>query len=123
MFKVAIIGGDGFEDYELFEQKCIKYLRKKGQEGCGIMVYTTGEKCNDKFSYRFGIDIRYFICNWKRDGNDALKFRNEEMLSDVDAVIAFDDGLKDTQFFLEMAKAKKIPYRFVKKEDSTESTS
>lgn len=115
MFKVAIIGGEDFEDYKLYEEKCIKCLSKKGAEGCGIMIYTTGDKFNDIFSRRFQIDLRYFNCDWKKNGNDAIKIRNEEMLSTADAAIIFDNGSKDVKCFLEMTKDKNIPYRHIVK--------
>ena len=102
-FKVAIVGGEGTEDYAFYEQKCIKMLREKGKEGCGIMIYTNGDEFNDKFAEKFSIDIRYFYTDWK------------QMLADADAVIVFEDGLKDTKFFSEMAKEKGIPYRYFKK--------
>ena len=114
-FKVAIVGGEGTEDYAFYEQKCIKMLREKGKEGCGIMIYTNGDEFNDKFAEKFSIDIRYFYTDWKQYGNDALRERNKEMLADADAVIVFEDGLKDTKFFSEMAKEKGIPYRYFKK--------
>ena len=123
MFKVAIVGGEGFGDYEIFEQDCIKCLRKKGKEGCGIMIYTTGDKFNDRFAMKFGVDLRYFNTEWQRFGQDALKERNMKMLENLDAVIAFEDGLKDTEIFLDQAKDKKIPYRFFSKDNTvTKST-
>lgn len=115
MFKVVIIGGEDFEDYKLYEEKCIKCLSKKGAEGCGIMIYTTGDKFNDIFARRFQIDLRYFSCDWKKNGNDAIKIRNEEMLSTADAAIIFDNNSKDIKFFLEMTKAKNIPSRHITK--------
>ena len=103
MFKVIIIGGDGFDNYPLFEERCIACLKKKAKEGCGIMIYTTGEECNDKFAARFSIDIRYYLTDWKKHGNNALKIRNEEMLKDADAIICFEDDTKDTKIFLKQA--------------------
>ena len=117
MFKVAIMGGEGMGDYAYYEKKCIDMLRAKGKEGCGIMIYTSGDEFNDRFALKFRIDLRFFYVKWKEHGSDALKERNKEMLSDADAVIVFEDGLKDTKMFSEMAKEKGIPFRYFKKKE------
>lgn len=116
MFKVIIIGGEGFEDYALFEHKCIKCLSKKASEGCGIMIYTTGDSFVEKFSGRFGINLRYFKADWKKHEKDALKERNAEMISLSDAAIIFEDGLKDTKMFADQIIAANIPYRIITKD-------
>ena len=51
--------------------------------------------------------------HWKTHGKEALRFRNEEMLSDCDAIISFDDGIKDTKMIAKMAIDKGLPHRFI----------
>ena len=108
MFKVVIVGGKDTGKYALFEKRCIHYLEKKASEG--IMIYTTGDEYVERFSKRFRIDIRYFLCNFKKK-KDALDARNEEMLADADAVIAFDNGMADVRMIIDKATEKNIPLR------------
>lgn len=115
MFKVVIAGGEGYEDYPAFEKKCISCLRNKAKEGCGIMIYTTGDKFVELFCNRFHIDIRLYETDWKKNGSDALAVRNEEMLSTANAAIIFDDGTKDMSIMIEQAKNKGVALRVIKK--------
>lgn len=113
MFKVAIIGGEGTNDYEFFAQKCIYFLQNKAKEG-RIIICTTGDAFVEKFSKQYRISTEQYIANWRKYGRDALKARNEEMLSSCEAVISFNDGLKDTQMITKKAIEKGLPCRKVK---------
>lgn len=115
MFKVAIIGGNGFNDYTTFVEKCVFYLKDKAKSE-GIMIYTCGDRLVDQFSKHFGIDVKFFPTNWNAYGKNALKVRNEEMLKDCNGVIHFVDGIKDTDYIAETAKERKIPCRVVKRQ-------
>lgn len=112
MFKVAIIGGEGMGDYPRFKERCIHFLKEKAKGG--IMVYTTGDEFVEAFTERYRIDSRKFSADFQTYGRDALKVRNEEMLQDCDAVICFNDGIKDTKMILKMASEMGLPTRFVK---------
>lgn len=109
MFKVIIIGGNQSNNYQFFEEKCIKCLRNKTSEG--IMIYTTGDDFVERFGKRFNIDMRIFYANFKKNGNNALKMRNDELFKDAEALIAFDSGIKDTEVLINLAKAKNLPIR------------
>ena len=113
MFKVIIIGGESTRDYEHFKKKCIECLRNKAKEG-GIMIYTTGDKFVEAFTERYGINMRFFPCDFKKYGKDALKFRAMEMLEDADAVICFNDGQKSSQIIAKMAAEKGLPLRNIR---------
>ena len=113
MFKVVIIGGESTNDYARFKKKCIECLRNKAKEG-RIIIYTTGDKFVDAFSERYGIDTRFFPCDFKRFGRDALRYRAEDILKDADAVISFNDGQKDTQMIAKMAVEKGLPLRNIR---------
>ena len=116
MFKVIIVGGKNFGDYNAFEKKCISCLRNKAKEGHGIMIYTTGDEFNDRFAHRFGIDLRLFNANFTKHGSNALAERNKLMLFDANAAIIFDDDLTDTKFLIDQVKNKGIPLRIIKKQ-------
>jgi hypothetical protein len=113
MFKVVIVGGEHTHDYARFKKKCIECLKNKAKEG-GIIIYTTGDRFVDAFSERYGIDTRFFPCDFKHYGKDALKYRAEAILEDADAVIAFNDGQKDSQMIAKMAAEKGLPLRIIR---------
>lgn len=113
MFKVVIVGGEHTHDYARFKKKCIECLKNKAKEG-RIIIYTTGDRFVDAFSERYGIDTRFFPCDFKHYGKDALKYRAEAVLEDADAVIAFNDGQKDSQMIAKMAAEKGLPLRIIR---------
>lgn len=113
MFKVVIVGGEGTNDYPKFKKKCIECLRNKVKED-HIMIYTTGDKYVDAFAERYSIDTRFFACDFKKYGKDALLMRAIDILEDADAVIAFNDGQKDSQIISRMASEKGLPLRNIR---------
>ena len=115
MFKVIITGGENFGDYSTFERKCINCLRNKAREGHGILICSTGDKYNDRFAKRFGINVREFSADFKKHGNNAILDRNRRMIAEADAAIVFDDGLSDTKFMIDQITSAKLPYRVIRK--------
>jgi predicted transposase YbfD/YdcC len=113
MFNVAIVGGENTKNYPKFEYKCAKILQKKASEGEKIVILSTGDKFNDDFAKKFHINTRLFITDWKKYGKDALKMRNEDLLKDCNAVIAFRNDLKDIQMITKMAVDKQLPLRII----------
>lgn len=45
--------------------------------------------------------------------NNALKMRNDELLSNTDAIIYFNDGIKDNMYLYNEALHRNIPSRIV----------
>lgn len=111
MFNVAIIGGEDTGNYEFFKDKCIFFLKNKAKSGEGITIYTTGDSYIEKFCARYGIDTRTFYTKWKEYGKMALKTRNDELLKECNALIYFDNGIKDQEVLFNMAKKNSIPVR------------
>ena len=113
MFRVAIIGGETATEFNIFKQKCIFYLKNKAKEGGGITILTTGDEYVDKFAKQFNIDTQFFISNWKLYGKNALKKRNEELLEKCDALIYFNDGIKDNKMIYDLAQKFGLSTRIV----------
>lgn len=113
MFRVAIVGGENATEFNIFKQKCIFYLKNKAKEKGGITILTTGDEYVDKFAKLYNIDTQFFITNWKLYGKNALKKRNAEMLEKCDALIYFNDGIKDHQVIYELAQKSGINTRIV----------
>lgn len=111
MFKVVIIGGESTKNYNFFEKKCIQCLKNKVKTDT-VMIYTIGDKYVERFSTRFSIDVRIFYSKFKRK-TSVLNKRNEEMMSDANALIAFNDKLKNTSMIIEKAKEKNLPIRII----------
>ena len=103
MFKVVIVGGESTKNYDFFKNKV---------KTDTVMIYSIGDSYVERFSKRFGIDVRFFVSKFKRK-TSALNRRNEEMLADADALIAFNDKLKTTSTIIEKSNEKKIPSRII----------
>ncbi len=112
MFKVAIIGGENMGNYPFFETKCVNCLKNKAKTE-GVTIYTTGDSFVTRFAEKFGLTTRTFYTDWRTYGRDALKQRNIEMLSDCDAIISFNDGIKDTKMIVQMGIEKGLPHRLI----------
>lgn len=115
MFNVAIIGAEGQNDYYFCQAKCIACLKNKAESREPITIFSTGDAFVDLFSNKFHINVQYFYANWRYDGKDALKIRNERLLEKCNALIMFDDNTKDTKILYDLAKSRNIPVRYFKK--------
>ena len=115
MFNVAIIGAEGLNDYYYCQGKCINCLKRKSEEKEPITIFSTGDSFVDLFSTKFGINVKNFYTNWRDHGKNALKVRNEEILANCNALIAFNDNRKDTKMLYDLAVERGIPVRFFNK--------
>lgn len=97
MFNVIIIGGEDTLDYNFFQERCIYYLRKKAESGEGITIFTTGDDFVETFATRFHINTKTFRCDWKLNGSNAIKVRNDAIIENANAIIYFDNGKKDCE--------------------------
>ena len=113
MFNVIVIGGEDSGNYEYFRSKMIYYLKNKAKSGEGITIFTTGDDFVDSFAKRYGIDVKFFVTNWKDYGKDALKHRNEEMIKNANAIIFFQNNKKDFQILYDLAVKHNIVGRIV----------
>ena len=112
MFRVAIVGADDLNNYELFEQRCIYFLKNKGKEG-GIIIHTTGEEDVIKFASKWHIEYKIFYTDWKHYGKEALKHRNHELLEGCGGVIVFRSDVKGNGMIRQAALDLNIPCRNV----------
>lgn len=113
MFKVIIAGGEKTNNFTLFKEKCIYYLREKGRSGEGITIYTIGDEFVKDFAAKYGISLQYFFADWKKNGKNALAIRNEDMLSKANALIAFNDESSEMEHLIHQAKNANLPVRVV----------
>lgn len=113
MFNIIVIGGEDSGNYEFFKSKMIYYLRNKAKSGEGITIFTTGDEYVDKFTKRYGIDVKFFVTDWKTYGKNALKERNEAILKDANAIVFFQNHKKDFETLYDMASKRGILSRSV----------
>lgn len=112
MFKVGIIGAENYGDYKMFAQKTVHILKNKVKEG--ILILSIGDNYVNAFAKAANIDVKTFSCDWATYGKNTLKKRNENILSECNAIIIFDDCTKDTKCIYNMAKERNIPLRIIK---------
>lgn len=111
MYNVIIIGGEKMGNYPFFEQKTINCIKNRAKTE-GVTIFTTGDKLVETFTNKYGITSKIFYTDWKSYGKDALKRRNEEMLREANAIITFEDELKDSHMLTKMATEKGLPHRY-----------
>ena len=110
MFNVAIIGASSVESYEYFRERCKYFLQNRAKEG--ITIYATEEiPFITRFSTEYRIAVQYFYTDWRAYGKNALKERNKQLLATCNGIIWFNDGLKDTNMLIKMAKSIGTPVR------------
>lgn len=110
MFTVAIIGTDGISDTKFIEEKCINCLKEKAKTQ-KLMINHVNEDFPKLFCKKYRINSTCFNVDWKTNGNDAIKKRNEELIESSDALIIFNNNKKDTEILLNMFLKSKKPVR------------
>ncbi|MFW6226284.1 MAG: DUF2493 domain-containing protein [bacterium] len=103
--KIAVIGSRNFTDYELLKSKLDKIHERK----IITCIVSGGAKGADKLSERWadenGIEKLIFIPDWNKYGKRAGFLRNEDIIKNADAVVAFWDGVsKGTQHGINLSK-------------------
>jgi len=105
-FRVIIAGGRDYTDYLKVWNCCDFYLSNKVN---GVEVLTGGAGGADALGKQYA-DLRnysntIYLANWKSYGKTAGPIRNERMVKNADALIAFWDGLsKGTGNIIKLAK-------------------
>lgn len=113
MFRILIIGGDNTDDYLYFQNRCAFYLQNKAKQREHIVVLSTGDEFVKKFTEKYHIDCEVFNCDWNTYGKNALKVRNDKILTNIDAVLYFKDNNTSNQILYDTAKGKGINCRTV----------
>jgi hypothetical protein len=112
MTKLAIIGSRSFNDYKLLKEYLEPYREKislvisGAAKGADIMGETWAKNNN--------IKTLIFPADWEKYGKRAGFIRNEDIIKNCDAVIAFWDGKsKGTFHSLSLAKKYNKPFKII----------
>ena len=100
--KIGIIGGRDFNNFEVLERKCLKFLPD-------CTVVSGGAKGADTLAERFAdrhlLEKIIHKAEWNKYGKQAGFIRNKSIVQDADIIIAFWDGKsKGTKNSIDMAK-------------------
>lgn len=113
-FAVIIAGSRNFTDYDLLERKCdIIFSRKKPT------IILCGEakgadSLGKRYAFERGLAVQPYPADWRKNGRSAGYMRNEEMLRNADALVAFWDGESPgTKHMIKIARQAGIPVRVV----------
>ena len=103
--KLAVVGSRGFNDYELLKSKLDAIHKRKPI----TLIVSGGAKGADKLSERWAkennVETLIFIPDWNKFGKKAGFLRNEDIIKNSDAVVAFWDGIsKGTQSSINLAE-------------------
>lgn len=103
--KLAVVGSRGFNDYELLKSK-LDAIHSRKPITCIVSGGARGaDKLSEKWADENNIQKLIFIPEWKKYGKRAGFLRNEDIIKNSDAVVAFWDGeSKGTQHSINLSK-------------------
>ena len=103
--KLAVVGSRTFNDYDLLKSKLDAIHNRKPI----TVIVSGGAKGADSLAERWArenrIELLIFTPDWDKYGKRAGFIRNEDIIKNSDAVIAFWDGTsKGTKHDIDLAK-------------------
>jgi hypothetical protein len=103
--KLAVVGSRDFNDYELLKSKLDSIHKRKPI----TLIVSGGARGADSLSERWakenGVETLIFIPDWNKFGKRAGFLRNEDIIKNSDAVVAFWDGeSRGTKSSIDLAK-------------------
>lgn len=103
--KLAVVGSRDFNDYNLLKSKLDLIHKRKPI----TLIVSGGAKGADKLSEKWAdennIEKLIFIPDWKKFGKRAGFLRNDDIIQNSDAVVAFwDEVSKGTESSINLAK-------------------
>ena len=121
-YRVIIVGGREFQDYELVRQKCDYYLQNKLKSDTVIIVsgHATGaDTLGERYARERGLECELHPADWNKHGKAAGPIRNAQMADVAQALIAFWDGhSRGTRNMIDTAKAKGLKVAIIKYNNS-----
>lgn len=113
-FQVIIAGGRDFSDYDLLERKCDFYFSERRPSLIIVGGANGADDLGMKYAFCKCYDFKIMRADWNTLGKAAGMVRNQQMLQEADALVAFWDGRSSgTRNMIEIAQAKGIPVRIV----------
>jgi hypothetical protein len=115
--KLAIIGSRGFSDYELL---CNELADKKDKIHCIVSGGARGaDSLGERWANENGKQKIIYKAEWDRYGKKAGYLRNELIVRDSDAVIAFWDGIsKGTKHSIDLCSKLDKPLKIIRYENN-----
>lgn len=114
-FKVIVAGSRDFSDYLLLCHKCDIFFSKKKPSHIISGNARGADILGKQYAEEHDIPCIVMPAEWDRYGKRAGYIRNQQMLDEADALIAFWDGRsRGTQHMIDIARDKGIPVRVVR---------
>jgi hypothetical protein len=113
--KLAVVGSRNFNDYDLLKSK-LDIIHKKRPITLIVSGRAKGaDSLSERWSKENNIETLIFIPEWDKYGKRAGFLRNEDIIKNSDAVVAFWDQIsKGTQHSISLAKKYNKPCLIVK---------
>jgi hypothetical protein len=91
--KLAVVGSRSFNSFNILEY----YINELRKEYPDINLIISGgalgaDKLGEHYAEKYNIDIQIYKPDWKTHGKVAALYRNTDIISKSDIVIAFWDG-------------------------------
>jgi len=113
-FQVIIAGGRDFANYPLLRRKCDVFFQHKRPSAILSGEAKGADSLGALYAGQNGIPVLKYPADWKKYGRRAGMIRNQQMLADADALVAFWDGIsRGTCNMIAIAREAGIPVRVV----------
>ena len=116
-FKVIVCGSRGFKNYVIMKSKLDALLVNKIDNSRVVILSGCAQGadiCGENYAVESLLEVERFPAQWSKYGKSAGFRRNELMLQQADAVVAFWDGKSHgTAHMIEIASKSGKPIRVV----------
>lgn len=115
-FKVIIAGTRYFNDYSLLKETANRLLADKITAGYSIVIVSGGcagaDLLGERYARENGYSIDRYPAEWEKYGRKAGIMRNAVMADNVDALIAYWDGVsRGTKNMIDEARKRGLAVR------------
>ena len=112
--RVIIAGGRDFSDYKRLSERVLHLLSAQDQVTIVCGEARGADSLGKRLAYEKGWKVLSFPADWDNYGKTAGYKRNDEMVRNADALIAFWDGRsKGTKHMIDLAKKYGLQARIV----------
>jgi len=115
--KIIIAGGRNFDNYSLLKTSLDNlFTNLKREEITIVSGHAAGaDALGEQYANQNNLDLVIFPANWRRRGKCAGPYRNLQMATFADCLVAFWDGSsRGTAHMIETMKGMNKPFRVIR---------
>lgn len=123
--KLLICGSRSFNDFELLENEVSHYLFEIRNEITKVVIISGcangADLLGEEYAKSYQLEVERYSAEWNKFGKRAGYIRNEQMVKECDACIAFwDQKSKGTKHTINLCKKYNKPLKVINFESNIE---